>query len=120
MALVEADGITEAAQSFLQLLSEHQFVTQQRVGVGEARVHLDGSREELNGDVVLPLQTETVPSYTPGLQDEEKKNEGRTTSFFFFFKTLIILLLIRRRYLWGVFVHVGEVFRERREGHVFL
>lgn len=85
MALVEANGVTEAAQCFLQLLSEHQLVTQQRVRVGEARVHLDGPCEELNGDVVLPLQTETVSSHTPGLQDRK-----RVQSTVLFLSTLII------------------------------
>lgn len=69
VALVEADGVAEAAERLLQLLGEHQLVTQQRVGVGEARVHLDGAREELDGDVVLPLQTETVTGDTPGLRE---------------------------------------------------
>lgn len=77
MALVEPDGVAEAAQRFLQLLGEHQLVTQQRVGVGEARVHLDSPREELDGDVVLPLQTETVTGYTPGLRDLKKKKKKR-------------------------------------------
>lgn len=67
VALVEANGVTEAAQCFLQLLGEHQLMTQQCVRVGKARVYLDGPREELNGDVMLPLQTETVSSHTPGL-----------------------------------------------------
>lgn len=33
----------------------------------EAAAHLDGSLEELDGDVVLPLETEAVPCDTPGL-----------------------------------------------------
>lgn len=30
--------------------------------------HLDCSLEELDGDIMLPLQTETVSCYTPGLE----------------------------------------------------
>lgn len=94
MALVEADGVAEAAESLLQLLGEHQLVTQQRVGVGEARVHLDGAREELDGDVVLPLQTETVTGDTPGLR--ELKIQEKVIVYWFihsFCKPFIGLLL---------------------------
>lgn len=69
MAFVETDCVAEAAQRFLQLLRQHQFVTQQSVGISKARVHLDGPREELDGNVVLSLQTETVSGYTPRLKD---------------------------------------------------
>lgn len=84
MALVEANGVAEAAQRFLQLLGERQLVPQQRVGVFEAWVHLYGPCEELNGDVVLPLQTETVSSYTPGLWGDKKIKIQLYIRFYFF------------------------------------
>lgn len=34
--------------------------------------HLDGSLEELDGNVMLPLQTETVTCYTPRLQKDRQ------------------------------------------------
>lgn len=41
--------------------------------------HLDGSLEELNGDVMLPLQTETVSCYTPGLQTDRQVVRERSS-----------------------------------------
>lgn len=42
-------------------------------------IHLDGSLKEFYGNVMLPLQTEAVSSYTPGLQTgggRERKGGG--------------------------------------------
>ncbi len=41
--------------------------------------HLDGSLEEFDSDVMLPLQTETVSCYTPGLQRNRQVIRERQT-----------------------------------------
>lgn len=91
----DSDGVPEAGQRSVQLLRQNKLMAQQGIGVGEARVHLgrgqrsglpralkdprthqntdlDGSLEELDGHVVLTLQTEAVPSDTPRLEESHE------------------------------------------------
>lgn len=76
MTFIEAYSIAEAAQGFLQLFCQNQLVAQQCVRIRKAGVYLYGPCEKLNGNVVLPLQAETVSGYTPGLCTErERKKE---------------------------------------------
>lgn len=92
----DPDGVPEAGECSVQLLRQNKLVAQQGVGVGKAGVHLwrgqrsglplglsstprplqdtdlDGSLEEFDGHVVLTLQTEAVPSDTPGLEESHE------------------------------------------------
>lgn len=45
--------------------------------------HLNGSLEELYGNVVLSLQAETVSCYTPGLQTNKGQRDRRINITFF-------------------------------------
>lgn len=44
-----------------------------------SHAHLDGSLKELDGDVMFPLQTETISCNTPGLQREMNQVSKRQT-----------------------------------------
>lgn len=68
---VDPDGVSETGQGFVQLLCQHKLVAQQGVGIGIVWIHLDGPLEELDGNVVLPLQAEAVSCGTPGLEQEQ-------------------------------------------------
>lgn len=74
---VDPDGVPETGQGFVQLFCQHKLVAQQGVGIGIVGVHLDGPLEELDGDVMLPLQAEAVSCSTPGLEEQ-----GRSRSFY--------------------------------------
>lgn len=40
VSVVDSDGVSEAGESSVQLLGQHELMTQQSVGVSKARVHL--------------------------------------------------------------------------------
>ena len=81
MSGVHTYGIAEAGQGLVQLLCQHILMTQQCVGIGEVWVNLYGPLKELDGHVMLLLQTEAVASGAPALQatgtpSRDSGNEG--------------------------------------------
>lgn len=79
VAGVDSDGISKTGQCFVQLFCQHELVAQQGVGVGIVWIHLDGPLEELDGNIVLPLQAEAVSCSTPGLEQQCKSRNLFTT-----------------------------------------
>lgn len=84
----------------------------EQTGMKSTATHLDGSLEELDGDIVLPLQAETISCYTPGLHTNAH--------------TLTVIWkntqAVNRcaSHLRAVLVHVRKVFGEGGKGHIFL
>jgi hypothetical protein len=65
MTRIHSDGIAVTSERFIKLLREHIFMTKEGVGVRKVRIHLHSSLEELDGNVMLFLQTKAVAGCTP-------------------------------------------------------